>query len=71
MGLAPNLVEEVFQKIVEINREGMTVLLVEQNANRALEIAHRGYVLKTGTIELEGSAQELASNPEVEKLYLA
>ncbi len=71
MGLAPNLVEEVFQKIVEINREGMTVLLVEQNANRALEIAHRGYVLKTGTIELEGNAQDLASNPEVEKLYLA
>ncbi|MEY4323107.1 MAG: hypothetical protein RL410_888 [Actinomycetota bacterium] len=71
MGLAPNLVEEVFQKIVEINREGMTVLLVEQNANRALEIAHRGYVLKTGTIELEGNAKDLASNPEVEKLYLA
>jgi branched-chain amino acid transport system ATP-binding protein len=71
MGLAPNLVEEVFQKILQINQEGMTVLLVEQNANRALEIAHRGYVLKTGTIELEGNAKDLASNPEVEKLYLA
>lgn len=71
MGLAPNLVEEVFQKILQINKEGMTVLLVEQNANRALEIAHRGYVLKTGTIELEGNAKDLASNPEVEKLYLA
>ena len=71
MGLAPNLVEEVFQKILQINKDGMTVLLVEQNANRALEIAHRGYVLKTGTIELDGEAKALASNPEVEKLYLA
>jgi branched-chain amino acid transport system ATP-binding protein len=71
MGLAPNLVEEVFQKIVAINKEGVTVLLVEQNANRALEIAHRGYVIKTGTVELSGNASELATNPEVEKLYLA
>ena len=71
MGLAPNLVEEVFQKIVQINKDGVTVLLVEQNANRALEIAHRGYVLKTGTIELTGTANELATNSEVEKLYLA
>ncbi|MEN9711411.1 MAG: hypothetical protein RL441_1403 [Actinomycetota bacterium] len=71
MGLAPNLVEEVFQKIVAINKEGVTVLLVEQNANRALEIAHRGYVIKTGTVELSGNAAELATNPEVEKLYLA
>lgn len=71
MGLAPNLVEEVFQKIVEINKEGVTVLLVEQNANRALEIAHRGYVIKTGVVELSGASAELATNPEVEKLYLA
>ena len=71
MGLAPNLVEEVFQKIVEINKEGVTVLLVEQNANRALEIAHRGYVIKTGVVELSGPSSELATNPEVEKLYLA
>lgn len=71
MGLAPNLVEEVFQKIVAINKEGVTVLLVEQNANRALEIANRGYVIKTGVVELSGSATELATNPEVEKLYLA
>ena len=71
MGLAPNLVEEVFQKIVEVNQSGTTVLLVEQNANRALEIAHRGYVIKTGTVELSGSAAELAVNPEVEKLYLS
>lgn len=71
MGLAPNLVEEVFQKIVEINKEGVTVLLVEQNANRALEIAHRGYVIKTGVVELSGPSAELATNPEVEKLYLA
>ena len=71
MGLAPNLVEEVFAKIVEVNRDGVTVLLVEQNANRALEIAHRGYVIKTGSVELSGNASELASNPEVEKLYLS
>lgn len=71
MGLAPNLVEEVFQKIEAINKEGVTVLLVEQNANRALEIAHRGYVIKTGVVELSGAAADLATNPEVEKLYLA
>lgn len=71
MGLAPNLVEEVFQKIVEVNRDGVTVLLVEQNANRALEVAHRGYVIKTGSVELSGNASDLAANPEVEKLYLS
>ena len=71
MGLAPNLVEEVFEKIVEVNKTGVTVLLVEQNANRALEIAHRGYVIKTGSIELAGDADDLARNPEVEKLYLS
>jgi branched-chain amino acid transport system ATP-binding protein len=71
MGLAPNLVEEVFQKIVQINKDGVTVLLVEQNANRALEIAHRGYVIKTGTVELSGNAADLSTNAEVEKLYLS
>lgn len=71
MGLAPNLVEEVFQKIVQINKDGVTVLLVEQNANRALEIAHRGYVIKTGTVELSGNASDLSTNAEVEKLYLS
>ncbi len=70
MGLAPILVEEIFDIIREINRNGVTVLLVEQNAHMALSVAHRGYVLETGAIELEGSAQELAQNPRVREAYL-
>lgn len=70
MGLAPILVEDIFDIIEEINREGVTVLLVEQNAHMALSIAHRGYVLETGTIELEGQAQELGANPRVQEAYL-
>ena len=70
MGLAPILVEEIFDIIQEINREGVTVLLVEQNAHMALSIANRGYVLETGAIELEGAAQELADNPRVREAYL-
>jgi branched-chain amino acid transport system ATP-binding protein len=70
MGLAPILVEEIFDIIQEINREGVTVLLVEQNASMALSIANRGYVLETGAIELEGLAQELAENPRVREAYL-
>ncbi|HOT91776.1 MAG TPA: ABC transporter ATP-binding protein [Anaerolineae bacterium] len=70
MGLAPILVEEIFDIIREINREGVTVLLVEQNAHMALSVANRGYVLETGAIELEGSAQELAQNPRVREAYL-
>ncbi|HOU15182.1 MAG TPA: ABC transporter ATP-binding protein [Anaerolineae bacterium] len=70
MGLAPILVEEIFDIIQEINREGVTVLLVEQNAHMALSIANRGYVLETGAIELEGPAQQLAQNPRVREAYL-
>jgi len=70
MGLAPILVEEIFDIIQEINREGVTVLLVEQNAHMALSIANRGYVLETGTIEFEGEAQVLADNPRVREAYL-
>ncbi|HQE92129.1 MAG TPA: ABC transporter ATP-binding protein [Anaerolineae bacterium] len=70
MGLAPILVEEIFDIIQEINREGVTVLLVEQNAHMALSIARRGYVLETGAIELEGLAHELAENPRVREAYL-
>jgi len=65
MGLAPILVEEIFDIIREINQEGVTILLVEQNAHMALSVANRGYVLETGIVELEGSAQELAENPQV------
>ena len=71
LGLAPNLVRDIFNIIETINREsGTAVLLVEQNANQALGVAHRGYVLETGTITLEGDAKELRNNPEVKKAYL-
>ena len=70
MGLAPILVEEIFDIIREINQEGVTILLVEQNAHMALSVANRGYVLETGMVELEGSAQELAENPQVRAAYL-
>jgi branched-chain amino acid transport system ATP-binding protein len=71
LGIAPILVKTIFEKIVEINKTlGMTILLVEQNANLALSVASYGYVLETGTILLEGSCKELESNPEVRKAYL-
>jgi branched-chain amino acid transport system ATP-binding protein len=70
MGLAPILVEEIFAIIEEINKQGVSVLLVEQNALMALSIAHRGYVLETGRIVLEGSGQDLLHNPQVMKAYL-
>ncbi|NPA90190.1 MAG: ABC transporter ATP-binding protein [Chloroflexi bacterium] len=71
MGLAPVLVEEIFDTIKELNEtQNLTILLVEQNAHMALQIAHRGYVLETGVITIAGSAQELATNPEVQKAYL-
>ena len=70
MGLAPVLVELVFQTIKEINAQGMTVLLVEQNAHMALTIANRGYVLQTGKIVLTDSAKALADNEMVRKAYL-
>ncbi len=70
MGLAPVLVESIFEVIQRLNREGATILLVEQNARMALEIAHRGYVLETGTITLSGLAAELASDPRVRAAYL-
>ncbi len=70
MGLAPVLVEQIFDTIADINRQGTTILLVEQNAAMALSIAHRGYVLETGAIALAGTATELADNPEVRRAYL-
>ncbi|MGD2059032.1 MAG: ABC transporter ATP-binding protein [Anaerolineales bacterium] len=70
MGLAPVLVESVFDTIVEINREGTTILLVEQNAHMALQIAARGYVLQSGEIVLQDSADGLRENPTVQKAYL-
>ena len=71
MGLAPLLVQEIFNIIEKINKEeNVTVLLVEQNANMALSIADRGYVLETGKIILEGTGKELLTNPEIKKAYL-
>ena len=70
MGLAPVLVEQIFETVLTINRQGVTILLVEQNAAMALSIAERGYVLETGRLALEGRAGELADNPEVRRAYL-
>jgi branched-chain amino acid transport system ATP-binding protein len=70
MGLAPVLVEQIFETVQTINRQGVTILLVEQNAAMALSIAGRGYVLETGGIVLEGAARDLADNPEVRRAYL-
>ncbi|HEX2953636.1 MAG TPA: ABC transporter ATP-binding protein [Bacillota bacterium] len=70
MGLAPLFVKEIFAIIEEINKQGTTILLVEQNAHMALSIAHKAYVLETGKIVLEGPADELAQNEQVKKAYL-
>ncbi|MBA3400879.1 MAG: ABC transporter ATP-binding protein, partial [Actinobacteria bacterium] len=70
MGLAPIFVERIFETVVEINKEGTPILLVEQNALMALEVAQRGYVMQTGRIVLEGPARELKTNEEVRKTYL-
>ncbi len=70
MGLAPILVKEIFDIIRSVSHDGMTVLLVEQNAKMALSISHRAYVLETGTIALEGSAQDLMNNERIKKAYL-
>jgi branched-chain amino acid transport system ATP-binding protein len=70
MGLAPILVEQIFETVADINRQGTTILLVEQNAAIALSVAHRGYVLETGSIALTGGAAELSEHPEVQRAYL-
>ncbi|HYL81294.1 MAG TPA: ABC transporter ATP-binding protein [Candidatus Acidoferrum sp.] len=70
MGLAPILVEQIFQTIEEINRQGTTILLVEQNAAIALSVAHRGYVLETGSVVLQGTAGDLQEHPDVRRAYL-
>ena len=70
MGLSPLFVEKIFDLIQDLNRKGMTILLVEQNANMALSIAHRGYVLQTGTIVLQDTATNLLNNPLMQEAYL-
>jgi branched-chain amino acid transport system ATP-binding protein len=70
MGLAPLMVKEIFNIIVRLREEGNTVMLVEQNARSALKIANRGYVLETGRIILEGDADDLLANHDVQRAYL-
>ncbi len=70
MGLAPVLMMSLFDALKDINQEGTTILLVEQNARMALRFAQRGYVLETGNVVLEGSSEELAENPQVKRAYL-
>ncbi len=70
MGIAPILVEKIYETVVEINKQGTTILLVEQNANYALGVSHRGYVLETGQVVLTDQSASLKTNPEVMKAYL-
>ena len=70
MGLAPILVDRIYETVAEINRQGTTILLVEQNANYALEVSARGYVLETGKVALSDNSSALRDNPEVQKAYL-
>src|ERR671926_1941032 len=70
MGIAPILVERIYETIAEINQQGTTILLVEQNANFALEVSKRGYVLETGKVVMSDSSDALRTNPEVQKAYL-
>ncbi|MBQ3451583.1 MAG: ABC transporter ATP-binding protein, partial [Selenomonadaceae bacterium] len=70
MGLAPLLIREIFNIIVDINKTGTTILLVEQNANMALSVASRAYVLETGRITISGDAKELAASEDIRKAYL-
>ena len=70
MGLSPLLVSEIFDIIQEINSRGMTILLIEQNANMALKVAHQAYVLETGKITMSGTGQELLENPDIKAAYL-
>jgi branched-chain amino acid transport system ATP-binding protein len=70
MGLAPILVERIYDTIRQINEQGTTILLVEQNANSALDVSNRGYVLETGTVALTDESSKLKANPEVQKAYL-
>ncbi len=70
MGIAPILVERIYETIAEINRQGTTILLVEQNANYALGVSSRGYVLETGTVALTDHSAALRENPDVQRAYL-
>ena len=70
MGLAPLMVQKVFETVLAISREGVTILLIEQNAKLALEVSSRGYVMESGEITLQGKAKQLLSDPKVRAAYL-
>jgi len=70
LGLAPILVDTIFQVIRDINKQGTTILLIEQNAAKALQVANRGYVLETGRVVKEGTAKALLESPDVQRAYL-
>lgn len=70
LGLAPNLVKQIFQMIIDINRKGISILLIEQNANMALKISNRAYVLENGVVKLTGTSKMLLNNDDVKKAYL-
>ncbi|KUO71601.1 MAG: ABC transporter ATP-binding protein [Clostridia bacterium BRH_c25] len=70
LGLAPLIVKDIFKIIKEVNKQGVTILLIEQNANAALHIADKGYVMETGRITMQGTGAELLANPDVKKAYL-
>jgi len=70
MGIAPILVQRIYETITEINKSGVAILLVEQNANYALDVSRRGYVLETGRVVLKGASSELRGDPEVQRAYL-
>jgi len=70
LGLAPVLVDQLMQSLVELHRDGMTILLVEQNLHKALAIAQRGVIIETGRLRLSGTSAELADNPEIRAAYL-
>lgn len=70
LGLAPNFVEMIFSMIKEINKQGVTVLLIEQNANMALQVSQRAYVLENGLVSMSGKASDIANDPMVKKAYL-
>ncbi len=71
LGLAPIIIQQIFKTIQDLNEKGMTILLVEQNANQALRLAHRGYVMMSGAITMSGTGAELLANPSVRAAYLA
>ena len=70
LGLSPNFIDLIFDKFIEINRNGMSILIVEQNVQMALEVCHRGYVFKVGSIEFEGEKEELIENDKIKEVFL-